>query len=80
MPYICWSRFLITRSSIQLPGHTSVGCAVGGTDLTGCGSVAEDFPSASGGLPPRLLPPFEGGWVDRLAPEAPLIKRMPMGP
>ena len=38
------------------------------------------FPSASGGLPPRLLPPFEGGWVHCPAPEAPLTRGMPKGP
>ena len=38
------------------------------------------IPSASGGLPPRLLPPFEGGWVDCPAPEAPLTRGMPTGP
>ena len=38
------------------------------------------FPSASGGLPPRLLPPFEGGWVNCPAPEAPLTRGMPTGP
>ena len=73
-------RLLILRNGIQLPGGTSVGRAGGGTDLAGCSSVAEDFPSASGDLPPRLLPPFEGGWVYRPAPEAPLIRGMPTGP
>ena len=38
------------------------------------------FPSASGGLHPRLLPPFEGGWVNCPAPEAPLTRGMPTGP
>ena len=38
------------------------------------------FPSASGGLPPRLLPPFEGGWVHCPAPKAPLTREMPTGP
>ena len=38
------------------------------------------FPSASGGLPPRLLPPSEGGWVHCPAPEAPLTRGMPKGP
>ena len=38
------------------------------------------FPSASGGLPPRLLSPFEGGWVNCPAPEAPLTRGIPTGP
>ena len=38
------------------------------------------FFSASGGLPPRLLPPFEGGWVHCPAPEAPLTRGIPTGP
>ena len=32
------------------------------------------------GLLPRLLPPFEGGWVHCPAPEAPLTRGMPTGP
>ena len=55
---------LITRSSIQLPGRTSAGRAGSGADLAGCVSVAEDFPSASGGLLPRLLP-ASGGLIAR---------------
>ena len=50
-------------------GHISAGRADSGVDLAGCVSVAGLFPSASGGLPPRILPPFEGVWVDRPAPE-----------
>ena len=72
--------FLHWENGIQLPGRTSVGRAGGGADLAGCGSVAGKFPSSSGDLPPRLLPPFEGGWVDRPASEAPLIRGMPTGP
>ena len=63
---------------IQLSGRISVGRAGCGADLAGCVSVAGFFPTASGGLPPRLLPPSWGG--DRPAPEAPLIRGMPTGP
>ena len=53
--------FLILRNGIQLPSRTSAGHAGSDADLAGCGLVAEDFPTASGGPPPRLLPHFEGG-------------------
>ena len=86
LPYIAeqtrrW-RAASYRSShlIQLSGRTSVGRAGSGADLAGCGSLTEIFPSASGGLPPRLLPPFEGGWVNCPASEAPLKRGMPTGP
>ena len=68
----------ISVSALQ--ASISVGRAGGGTDLAGCGSVTGIFSFGSGGLPPRLLPPFEGGWVNRQAPEAPLIRGMSTGP
>ena len=51
------SSFLL----IQLLGRISVGRAGCGTDLAGCVSGSWIFPTASGGLPPRLLP-LLGGW------------------
>ena len=52
-----------------------------GADPAGCGLVtAIIFLRPQGAFPPRLLPPFEGGWVNCPAPEAPLTRGMPMGP
>ena len=62
------------------PGVASAGRVICGTDLAKCVSVPGDFLRPQGAFPPRLLPPFEGGWVHCPAPEAPLTRGMPTGP
>ena len=65
---------------LQVSGSTSAGRVICGTDLAECVSVLGDFLRPQGAFPPRLLPPFEGGWVYCPAPEAPLTRGMPTGP
>ena len=45
---------------LQVLGSTSAGRVICGMDLAECVSVPGNFLHASGGLPPRLLPPWEG--------------------
>ena len=63
----------------QLPGSTSAGRVICGTDLAECVSVPGDFLRPQGAFPPGFYLLREG-WVHRPAPEAPLIRGMPTGP
>ena len=58
---------------LQVPGSTSAGRVICGTDLAECISVPGDFLRPRGPFP-QAYNPFGGGWVHRPAPEAPLIR------
>ena len=54
---------LSVLTPLQVSGSTSAGRVICGTDLAECVSIPGDFLRPQGALPPRLLPPFDGGWV-----------------
>ena len=64
---------------LQVSGSTSAGRVICGTDLAECVSVPGDFLQPQGAFPPGFYLLREG-WVNRPAPEVPLIGGMPTGP
>ena len=62
---------------LQLPGSTSAGRVICGTDLADCVSVPGDFLRPQGAFP-QAFTSFRGGYCP--APEAPLIRGIPTGP
>ena len=64
---------------LQVSGSASAGRVICGTDLAECVSVTGDLLRPQGAFPPGFYLLREG-WVNRPAPEAPLIRRMPTGP
>ena len=57
---------------LQLPGSTSAGRVICGTDLAECVSVPGDFLWPQVAFPPGFYL-LRQGWVNRPVPEAPLI-------
>ena len=68
------SRF----APLPVPGSTSTGRVICGTDLAKCVSVPGDFLRPQGAFPSGFYLLREG-WVHRKAPEAPLTRGMPTG-
>ena len=64
---------------LQVSGSTSAGRVILGTDPAEYVSVPGDFLRPQGAFPPGFYLLWEG-WVNRPAPEAPLIRGMPTGP
>ena len=64
---------------LRVSGSTSAGRVILRTDLAECVSVPGDFLRSQGAFPPGFYLLREG-WVNRPAPEAPLIRGMPTGP
>ena len=62
---------------LQLPGSTSAGRVICGTNLAECISAPGDFIRPQGAFPPGFYPLR---WGHRSAPEAALIRGMPTGP
>ena len=60
-------------------GSTLAGCAGSGAFLAGYVSVHGDFLRPQEAFPPGFYS-LRGGWVNRPAPEAPLIRGMPTVP
>ena len=69
----------IGLTPLQVSGSTSAGRVICGTDLAECVSVPGDFLRPQEAFPPNFYLLREG-WVNRPAPEAPLIRRMLTGP
>ena len=65
--------------SSPVVGSHSAGRACPGTDLVGCVSALEIFLRPQKAVSPGFYP-LRGGWIHCLAPEAPLIRRIPTKP
>ena len=72
-------QITIGLTPLRVSGSTSAGRVICGTDLAECVSVPGDFLRPLGAFPPGFYLIREG-WVNRPAPEAPLIRGMPTGP
>ena len=75
------TKFEVEKRSIlliQLSGRTSSAVFTAAQIRVRLGSWIISF--GLRGLPPRLLPHFDGGWVHCPVPEAPLTRGMPTGP
>ena len=69
----------IGLTPLHVSGSTSAGRVICGMDLAECVSVPGDFLRPRGAFPPVFYLLREG-WVNRPAPEAPIIRGMPTGP
>ena len=72
-------QITLDLTPLQMSGSTSAGRVICGTDLAECVSIPGDFLRPQGALPPGFYL-LQEGWVNRPAPEAPLIREMPTGP